>query len=192
MPVNSPFPTPAPTEAPLLEHFGWPSNIVTIPTPTPWIDLKEFTSIPNIIYEHMPMSVVPYFVFGIIILVMVVVGLAVVVANTHSHLAQMQIQLEAQTMKTANIEQLFMTAMLQLENKLEPKLEALSVKEKQIDNVQKLVSNITASLEVEHCLATNYNATFNATSKEIDLLNDQMDIVVKTLAALANDSINKK
>ncbi|PIA15317.1 hypothetical protein COEREDRAFT_9460 [Coemansia reversa NRRL 1564] len=192
LPVNTPLPTPAPTPAPLPEHFEWPLNIVTAPTPTPWIDSGELSRMLNVTYKHTPVSIVPYLVFLIIILVVAVIGLAVVVAKTHFYLAHMQAQLETQAMKTAATEQLFATAMLQLENNLEPKLETLSVKEEQIDNVQKLVRNITASLEVERSLATNYNATFNATSKEIDLLNNQMDIVVKTLAALANDSINKK
>ncbi|PIA18260.1 hypothetical protein COEREDRAFT_6507 [Coemansia reversa NRRL 1564] len=200
MSVNSPFPTPAPTEAPLLEHFGWPSNIVTIPTPTPWIDLKEFTTMSNIIYEHMPMSIVPYSVFAIIIILVVgVIGLAVIVSNTHFHVAQMQTQLETQAMKAANIEQLLTTAVLQLENKLDSKLEVLSINKEQIDanstqidEVQKVVHDIIATMKVECGQAASQKAAIDNTTKAIDTLNKQMDIVVKTLTAIVNDPTNKK
>ncbi|PIA17302.1 hypothetical protein COEREDRAFT_7653 [Coemansia reversa NRRL 1564] len=104
----------------------------------------------------------------------------------------MQAQLNTQAMKTAATEQLLNTAVLQLENKFETKLEVLSLHEKQIDanstqinEVQKVVHDIIATLKVECGQAANQKAA-------IDTLNNQMNIVVKTLTALINNSTNKK
>ncbi|PIA15112.1 hypothetical protein COEREDRAFT_9739 [Coemansia reversa NRRL 1564] len=199
LPVNTPLPTPAPTETLLPEHYEWPSNTVSAPTPTPWIDSGELSRMLNVTYKHTPVSIVPCLVFLIIILVAAVIRLAIVVAKTHFRLAQMQAQLNTQAMKTTATEQLLNTAVLQLENKFETKLEVLSLHEKQIDanstqinEVQKVVHDIIATLKVECGQAANQKAAIDTTTKAIDTLNNQMDIVVKTLTALMNKSSNKK
>ncbi|PIA19719.1 hypothetical protein COEREDRAFT_5530 [Coemansia reversa NRRL 1564] len=193
LPVNSPIPKTAPTETPLSDHFEWLSNIVDAPVPMPWIDSRELSAMFDIIYKHMPASIVLYFVFAII-LVVVVIGLADVVGNTHFHLAQMQTQLDTQVIKATAIEQLLNKAVLQLENKFEAKLEVLSLNEKQIDanstqidDVQKVLHDIVATLKAKCGQTARRKATIDTNTKAIDTLNNQMEIVVKTLTALLND-----